>query len=263
MYVEEWKTVAVRVLPYSYLPVMLYEMADFDFPYRGTRRLSKDVTWEAGFDMAWGKSANANTDSVEKSFDLVRDDFQLEVGQKVGMAIVTTEMLITPETTKSFPGSADLKSVYGTEGGLKVFTGSITSVGEDYIEYDVNTSLGFSGSIVFLLDTNQPQSVKPSDYGAAMKSWLVHVLQFRISPAIGRSVRVQVIYGVPPSNGRALQSIGFSTNSDRSVANPGNSRRVDRRTIRGAPEKGLTLVGFHRFANGNGIHRIGGIYFEP
>lgn len=50
----------------------------------------------------------------------------------------------------------------------KVYGGRITFVGENHIEYDINTFEGCSGAIVFLLDENQHESVAPEDYGKAI-----------------------------------------------------------------------------------------------
>lgn len=166
--VEDLKTLAIRVRPFTFRPVTAYELSDFNFLPRVPRMLRDGITWKKGLDVAWDKTVNEGEEAMEIAFDRVRDDFRYEVGQKVGMAIFTTGMLLSPETTKSYPGEFDLKSIYGTQGGVKVYTGAITSVGDDFIEYDVNTALGFSGAVVFLLDRNQPQSVRPTDYGAAV-----------------------------------------------------------------------------------------------
>jgi hypothetical protein len=61
-----------------------------------------------------------------------------------------------------------LETFFGPPNGVNIYTGEITFVGETHIEYDINSFKGCSGAVVFLLDKNQPTSVRPLDYGTAV-----------------------------------------------------------------------------------------------
>ena len=101
-----------------------------------------------------------------------RVDYRFQVGQKIGMAVyrdfvVTAEDAGRPRNTLSV---YDLRSIYGRENRVNVYTGQITHVSPDgkAFEHNVNTFAGCSGAVVFLLDEGQPDSVDPSDYGKAV-----------------------------------------------------------------------------------------------
>jgi hypothetical protein len=85
-----------------------------------------------------------------------------EVGQKVGIAVYS-EIVATSNTSL-----APLRRIFGDPRRTTVYTGEITHVGETQIEYDINSYQGCSGSIVFLFDKNQPNSVKNNDAGCAI-----------------------------------------------------------------------------------------------
>jgi len=61
-----------------------------------------------------------------------------------------------------------LAEIYGLPNEVNLYTGKIAHVGEQHIEYDVNTFTGCSGAIVFLLDKDQPSSVQSCDHGKAI-----------------------------------------------------------------------------------------------
>jgi hypothetical protein len=62
----------------------------------------------------------------------------------------------------------DLASIFGEPGKVIIYTGTVTKVCGDHIEYDINAYTGCSGAIVFLLDTDQPASVRDVDHGKAI-----------------------------------------------------------------------------------------------
>jgi len=61
-----------------------------------------------------------------------------------------------------------IEEIYGTPNSVNIYTGMITYVGKDHIEYTCNAFTGCSGAVVFLLDQDQPPSVQRSDYGKAV-----------------------------------------------------------------------------------------------
>ena len=108
------------------------------------------------------------------SFELVRPKFNLEVGQKVAIAVnFRPKAKPNKQSIKgsgpAIPGrevsEKDIEGIYGKPDCVNVYTGTITYVGKDHIEYTCNTFTGCSGAIVFLLDGNQPDSVQQCDWG--------------------------------------------------------------------------------------------------
>lgn len=51
---------------------------------------------------------------------------------------------------------------------MNILTGKVTAVDENMIVYDMNSYGGCSGAIIFLLDKDQPESVRPEDTGKAI-----------------------------------------------------------------------------------------------
>ena len=76
--------------------------------------------------------------------------------------------LIFSEYPLPFEKPNKLQRIFGSPGQVNVYTGRITLVGDHHIEYDINSYRGCSGAVVFLLDVNQPQSVREGDYGKAI-----------------------------------------------------------------------------------------------
>ena len=107
-------------------------------------------------------------------FEKVRDDFQYQVGQKVGVA-VWSDIGANPENLSAGDeglSQAEISEIFGPPNRLAIYCGSIVLVddGDDgaTIEHDVNTYQNCSGAILFLLDKDQPDSVQPEDYGKAI-----------------------------------------------------------------------------------------------
>lgn len=109
------------------------------------------------------------------SFEMIDDHFELAPGQRIAIAVsrcspVNIELTgidtSTVEATKQF----DPKRYCGTELTSNIQTGTIIDVTGDgsFFAHDINTYKGCSGAIVFLLDKNQPESVREQDYGKAI-----------------------------------------------------------------------------------------------
>jgi hypothetical protein len=60
---------------------------------------------------------------------------------------------------------------------VNIYTGKITNVGKDHIDYNCNTFTGCSGAIVFLLDLAQPNSVQRCDWGKAVAVHAVYLIR--------------------------------------------------------------------------------------
>ena len=127
--------------------------------------------WVAGIDITAGSVPSFIISN--HSFEIVREDFVLKVGQKIGMVVaMPPHDTLKSSLLKMYSklNAETLEGIYGiqTERLANVYTGQITYVGDSHIEYDINTFTGCSGAVVFLLDKHQPESVNESDYGCAI-----------------------------------------------------------------------------------------------
>lgn len=122
-------------------------------------------------DIAIGSPTKAHDlTNPDRAFEKVRGDFQCRVGQKVGLA-VWSEIGATPESAGAVgTPQARITEILGRPLSVVIYTGSIVHVGDDgvAIDHDANTYENCSGAILFLLDNNQPESVRPEDYGKAI-----------------------------------------------------------------------------------------------
>ena len=139
--------------------------------------LSDGVTWRFGIDISAGKPIESYTDGItseQASFQLVRDDFSFEKGQRIGIAVYMKRKptLISARHSAEHPllnvTDDDLRTIFGNPGNVNIYTGKITLVADHHVEYDINSFTGCAGAIVFLLDENQPGSVREDDYGKAI-----------------------------------------------------------------------------------------------
>lgn len=138
----------------------------------------RTANWMYGVDISKGNLVARPTQGItseHSSFALVRETFKLEVGQKIGMAVFfPPKAKPTRKTVASFGVSevdiseAELERIYGLPDVVNIYTGEITFVGDDHIEYDINTFTSCSGATVFLLDEGQPPSVQSCDFGKAV-----------------------------------------------------------------------------------------------
>jgi hypothetical protein len=139
---------------------------------------SRPAICNYGFDMSVGAIIDNPAEPVTEpiySFPLVRKQLPLRVGQKVGIAVKfcedskpTRDTITGAKAGHSTLSDAQIKAIYGEPGVVNVYTGKITFVGDNHIEYDINTFTGCSGSVVFLLDMDQPSPVEPNDHGCAI-----------------------------------------------------------------------------------------------
>jgi hypothetical protein len=132
----------------------------------------------SGFDVSVGGLIDSADEPITEqfySFALVRETFTLEEGQKVGIAVYFNAEAKPRSDTISgrfevnVPISEQLiELIYGVPNVVNIYTGQITYAGEKHIEYDFNAFKGCAGSIVFLLDIDQPTSVQECDFGKAV-----------------------------------------------------------------------------------------------
>jgi len=105
--------------------------------------------------------------------EVVRDDYEFQVGQKVGMAVFRSFELSADDT--GMPSNSvtadELRQIFGREGRVNIYTGQIANVspGKEAFEHNINTFRGCSGAVIFLLDVDQEGlGVMESDYGKAI-----------------------------------------------------------------------------------------------
>ena len=104
---------------------------------------------------------------------VVRDDYEFQVGQKVGIAVFRSFELSADDT--GMPSNSvtadELRQIFGREGRVNIYTGQITNVspGKEAFEHNINAFRGCSGAVIFLLDVDQEGlGVMESDYGKAI-----------------------------------------------------------------------------------------------
>lgn len=139
------------------------------------KELRDGVFWRYGHDVSFGKTIGMMTDGITveaSSFQLVRDDFVVKPGQRVGIAVYMKRKvsLAMAQHSETFPlrnvKEKELAHIFGTPGNVHIYTGKITFAGDNHVEYDLNSFTSCSGSLVFLLDKQQPEeSVRQEDYG--------------------------------------------------------------------------------------------------
>jgi hypothetical protein len=134
------------------------------------------MIWPFGNDIAAGNKIRSYTQGVtsaDGSYERVRPSFNYEVGQRIGIAVLS-EHAPTSITASYNPENPSLyhedtlKRVFGDPNNVNIYTGKILLVGDSHVEHDINTFTGCSGAIVFLLDIEQPSSVTPRDFGTAI-----------------------------------------------------------------------------------------------
>ena len=132
-----------------------------------------------GFDMSVGTLIADSDNPVtheRASFRKVGPRFVIKKGLKVGIAVMFPKDAEPTQYTiaGAFEDRVDItdveiKRIYGTHSQINIYTGEILYVGEDHIEYNINSFTGCSGAIVFLLD-KQPDEldIDIADYGKAV-----------------------------------------------------------------------------------------------
>jgi len=138
------------------------------------KELRDGVFWRYGHDVSFGETIGTMTDGITveaSSFQLVRDDFVVEQNQRVGIAAYMKRKvsLAMAQHSEEVPlrnvKEEDLPKIFGMPGNVHIYTGRITFACDDHVEYDLNSFTSCSGAMVFLLDENQPNSVRQEDYG--------------------------------------------------------------------------------------------------
>jgi hypothetical protein len=144
------------------------------------------ITWDCHDVTTAPKIENAASPLTRKDLGfqkVVRDGFEFQVGQKIGMAVYRN-FEVTPEDAGMSPNSVtadELRQIFGREGRVNTYTGQIMNVSPDKtaFEHNINAFRGCSGAVIFLLDVDQEGlGVIENDYGKAIA---VHVGGDRLS----------------------------------------------------------------------------------
>ena len=144
------------------------------------------ITWDYHDVTTAPKIDNAASPLTRKDLSfqkVVRDGFEFQVGQKIGMAVYRN-FEVTPEDAGMSPNSVtadELREIFGREGRVNIYTGQIMNVSPDNtaFEHNINSFRGCSGAVIFLLDVDQEGcGVVDNDYGKAIA---VHVGGDRLS----------------------------------------------------------------------------------
>jgi hypothetical protein len=112
--------------------------------------------------------------SKKTSFEVVRHDFEIQNGQKIGICVYRSDDKIVNdvEKTEGKLSDAEVLKYYGPAKVPVILTGTVRGVYGDRDEvfsHSINTYEGCSGAVIFLLDKNQPpESVVEGDYGKAI-----------------------------------------------------------------------------------------------
>ena len=133
------------------------------------------ITWQYHDVTKAPKAINPRSRLTLKSlsFELVRDDFEFQPGQKIGMTIYRN-FEVTPDDAGISPATTtveELRLIFGQENSVNIYTGQIVNVSQDQqtLEHNINAYRGCSGAVIFLLDQNQNgKGVSDSDYGKAI-----------------------------------------------------------------------------------------------
>lgn len=138
------------------------------------------VSLRFGLDFTFGttiKDARNAFTSKLTSFEVVRHDFKIEKGQKIGICIWRNEDRIMNDVEDSTGqlGEAEERKFYGPAKVAVIQTGVVTAVygsKREVFAHNINTYEGCSGAIIFLLDKDQsdqsPESVEKDDKGKAI-----------------------------------------------------------------------------------------------
>jgi hypothetical protein len=143
-------------------------------PVGPSLEIRNNMIWKHGIDIAWGERVDDKTREVtseQRTFQKVRDDFEYQLGQCVGIAVFS-EVGATALSAQAPAGTDDdfIRTIYGAADRVNIYAGRITFVGVKHIEYDFNTFGGCSGAVVFLTDKGHPvgSSARREDIGHAI-----------------------------------------------------------------------------------------------
>lgn len=126
------------------------------------------VLWKEGMEISVGQECSHHslpaTQSAYSHF-CIREDFQLEVGMKIGIAVYRRENLRPDSAGLSTHREVD--SIFG-EAGPHLYCGNVTKVGNGYFGHDINTYKGCSGALIVLLEPSRDDVISESDTGCAI-----------------------------------------------------------------------------------------------
>jgi hypothetical protein len=147
-------------------------------PFELSASPEMSIRWKHNVGIAWSSkvitTAYADVEAqqiVGNCFEIVRDDFECRVGQKIGI-VIYSDTGATPKTAGNPNVSqGELNRIYGPPKTTHIYTGVITLTSTHHIEYDINAFEGCSGAVVFLLGIEtQPTNsgVTLNDVGKAI-----------------------------------------------------------------------------------------------
>jgi hypothetical protein len=141
---------------------------------KGSEEEDTDVRLPFGLDFTFGtviENPGNDFTSVLTSFAVVRHDFKITKGQKIGVAVWRNHARVTNEGTIGQLSQEEEAKYYGPPNMPVIQTGVITAVyGNGAVfGHSINTYEGCSGATIFLLDNDQPpESVERHDWGRAI-----------------------------------------------------------------------------------------------
>jgi hypothetical protein len=126
-----------------------------------------------GLGFTFGSPIEDETNSFTKSlasFSIVRHDFRIEKGQKIGILVWRVGEIVREGTIGKLNETKET-TYFGPPSVPIIQTGVVTGVYGDgeVFSHSINTYEGCSGAVVFLLDKGQPvESVQEEDFGKAI-----------------------------------------------------------------------------------------------
>jgi len=182
--------------------------------------LRDGVRWSYGFDIALGPIVNEQTAQENwpnrsiradflnrllkktRSFDVVDENFSYHAGLKIGIIVNNPgvgeeafsevgglegiEVEETYATVTKGLKETKIAAVCGDKDVVMIYTGHITLVGNEHIEYKINTYKGCSGAMVIVMERDHPDFGKVLAVHAGYKPALRTNLGFKLAGAFDR-----------------------------------------------------------------------------
>lgn len=128
------------------------------------------VMWEANDWVAGNKIDDPQSSLTKKPLQFVQapNDFELQAGQKIGICVYRTFDITNKDATA--PSATPMEEIYGSKNRVCIYTGKVALISDngETFEHDINTFKGCSGAVIFLLDTDQPESMDSAVFGMAV-----------------------------------------------------------------------------------------------